>query len=69
MRGRSNKYANRKGEADGTSRTTSTQSELEVSDDESMVSDLSESEAGARKDLHGLSLLEEKSTNSDDGNR
>jgi hypothetical protein len=71
VKGRSNKYANRKGEGDGTSRTTSTQSELEVSDgdDDSLLSDdISDSEAGS-KGLQGVSLLEEKASNDDDGNR
>lgn len=58
MRGRSNKYANKKGDGDGTSRTTSTQSELEVSDDDSVVSDISESDASTKGILHGVNLLD-----------
>jgi hypothetical protein len=68
VRGRSNKYANKKGDGDGTSLTTSTQSELEVSDDESMISDISGSELGGKNALHGVSLLDEKS-NQDEANR
>jgi hypothetical protein len=68
VRGRSNKYANKKGDGDGTSHTTSTQSELEVSDDESLVSDISGSDLGAKNGLQGIYLLEEKS-NHDEANR